>query len=124
VSIGEPTKHWLQKPRCGVGLRARQTPSQRFRFLSCLERKTASCKAVGVPKAGVILALMRLTFLSVIFRALIAWSEKGQAPADITASQIVNGAVTRPRPLCPYPQVAKYKGAGSTDEAANFVCSP
>ena len=27
------------------------------------------------------------------------------------------------RPLCQYPLVAKYKGAGSTDDAANFVCS-
>ena len=27
------------------------------------------------------------------------------------------------RPLCPYPQVAKYKGTGSTDDAANFVCA-
>lgn len=58
-----------------------------------------------------------------IFRALMAWSEKGQAPADITASRFVNGALTRTRPLCPYPQVAKYKGAGSTDDAANFVCA-
>ncbi len=58
-----------------------------------------------------------------IFRALMAWSEKGLAPADITASKIVNGAVTQTRPLCPYPQVAKYKGAGSTDDAANFTCS-
>jgi feruloyl esterase len=27
------------------------------------------------------------------------------------------------RPLCPYPQVAKYRGTGSTDDAANFVCT-
>ena len=26
------------------------------------------------------------------------------------------------RPLCPYPQVARYKGTGSVDDAANFVC--
>ena len=26
------------------------------------------------------------------------------------------------RPLCPYPQVAKYKGSGDTNDAANFVC--
>ena len=58
-----------------------------------------------------------------IFRALMAWSEKGQAPADITASRIVNGAVVQTRPLCPYPQVAKHKGTGSTDDAANFACS-
>jgi len=30
--------------------------------------------------------------------------------------------VTRSRPLCPYPQVARYKGAGSIDDAANFSC--
>jgi hypothetical protein len=34
----------------------------------------------------------------------------------------VNGAVVRTRPLCPYPQVATYKGSGSTDEASNFTC--
>ena len=33
-----------------------------------------------------------------------------------------SGAVDRTRPLCPYPQVAVYKGTGSMDEAANFVC--
>jgi hypothetical protein len=26
------------------------------------------------------------------------------------------------RPLCPYPQVAQYKGTGSTNDAGNFVC--
>jgi len=26
------------------------------------------------------------------------------------------------RPLCPYPQVAKYKGSGDTNDAGNFVC--
>jgi hypothetical protein len=30
-------------------------------------------------------------------------------------------AVERMRPLCVYPQVARWKGAGSTDEAANFA---
>jgi hypothetical protein len=27
------------------------------------------------------------------------------------------------RPLCPYPQTAKYKGSGDTNDAANFVCA-
>lgn len=58
-----------------------------------------------------------------IFRALMAWSEKAQAPTDITASRLTNGAVTRTRPLCPYPQVAKYKGSGSTDDATSFSCA-
>ena len=34
-----------------------------------------------------------------------------------------DGKVDRTRPLCPYPQVAKYKGTGSIDDAANFVCA-
>lgn len=50
--------------------------------------------------------------------ALVEWRENGQAPGQIIASR-----QGRSRPLCPYPQVAKYKGtAGSIDEAANFVC--
>ncbi len=51
--------------------------------------------------------------------ALENWVEKKQAPATITASR-ANPA--RTRPLCPYPQVATYKGSGSTDDAANFAC--
>ena len=54
--------------------------------------------------------------------ALEQWVEKGEKPAQMIASHSTNGAVDRTRPLCPYPQVATYKGAGSTDEAANFVC--
>jgi feruloyl esterase len=54
--------------------------------------------------------------------ALEAWVEKGTAPAQIQASRAVDGKVERTRPLCPYPQVATYKGTGSTDDAANFVC--
>ncbi len=50
------------------------------------------------------------------------WVEQGQAPDRIIASHSTAGKVDRTRPLCPYPQVAKYKGTGSIDEAANFVC--
>ncbi|WP_372659095.1 tannase/feruloyl esterase family alpha/beta hydrolase [Hydrogenophaga sp.] len=56
------------------------------------------------------------------FRALMAWSEKNTAPNEIIASRIESGNVVRTRPLCPYPKVAKYKGSGSTNEAANFSC--
>jgi feruloyl esterase len=38
------------------------------------------------------------------------------------ALHISGGAVDRSRPLCAYPKVAQYKGSGSTDEAASFVC--
>jgi feruloyl esterase len=50
------------------------------------------------------------------------WVERGKAPDRITGSQIVNGKTLRTRPLCPYPQTAKYVGTGSIDEAANFRC--
>jgi feruloyl esterase len=54
--------------------------------------------------------------------ALEQWVEKKQAPSQIPASHVTDGRVDRTRPLCPYPQVASYKGSGSIDEAANFVC--
>jgi feruloyl esterase len=55
--------------------------------------------------------------------ALEKWREQGQAPAQILAAQSTDGKVVRTRPLCPYPQMAKYKGSGSIDQAENFVCS-
>jgi hypothetical protein len=54
--------------------------------------------------------------------AMINWVEKGQAPASIVASRVVNNQVVRTRPLCPYPQVARYSGQGSIDDAKNFRC--
>jgi feruloyl esterase len=35
---------------------------------------------------------------------------------------VTNNRVDMTRPLCPYPQVAHYKGTGSTNDAANFAC--
>jgi feruloyl esterase len=55
--------------------------------------------------------------------ALEAWVERGEAPARIQAAKIVDGKTVRTRPLCPYPEVARYDGSGSIDEAANFVCT-
>jgi feruloyl esterase len=60
--------------------------------------------------------------------AIERWVEDGVAPAEIIAAKYkADGnpasGVVRTRPLCPYPQVAKYKGSGSTDDAANFVCA-
>jgi feruloyl esterase len=54
--------------------------------------------------------------------ALEQWVENGHAPGIIIASHRADGKVDRTRPLCPYPQVAKYRGSGSIDEAANFTC--
>ena len=54
--------------------------------------------------------------------ALEQWVEKGVAPEKLIASHVTNGKVDRTRPLCVYPQVARWKGTGSSDEAANFSC--
>ena len=54
--------------------------------------------------------------------AVIDWVEKDVAPDSLLARKIVGGTVTRSRPLCPYPEVARYKGQGSTDDSANFEC--
>jgi len=55
--------------------------------------------------------------------ALITWVETGKAPQSLAAARVVDNKVVRTRPLCPYPQVARYKGSGSIDEAANFSCA-
>ena len=54
--------------------------------------------------------------------ALEQWVEHGRAPGTITASHSTDGKVDRTRLLCPHPQVAKYRGTGSIDEAGNFTC--
>ena len=54
--------------------------------------------------------------------ALEQWVERNQPPDRIVATHSSSGKIDRTRPLCVYPQVARWKGAGSTDEAANFAC--
>ncbi len=54
--------------------------------------------------------------------ALERWVEQGVAPEQIIATRRSGGMVQRTRPLCAYPRLAHYKGAGSTDDAANFEC--
>jgi feruloyl esterase len=54
--------------------------------------------------------------------AISKWVEQGKAPDRIEASRVRGGQTDRTRPLCPYPQVATYKGVGSTNDAVNFSC--
>ena len=54
--------------------------------------------------------------------ALEQWVEKGRAPDSLVASHSTGAKVDRTRPLCLYPRVARYKGSGSIDDAANFTC--
>jgi hypothetical protein len=66
---------------------------------------------------------------------LVNWVEKGQSPDSVIAKARGTGnpggvntevpgdwSVSRTRPLCPYPKVAKYKGSGSLEDASNFSC--
>jgi hypothetical protein len=65
---------------------------------------------------------------------LVRWVEFGEAPGAIIAGArgpgnpvSVNADVPstwsiRTRPLCPYPQVARYRGTGSIESAASFTC--
>ncbi len=63
-----------------------------------------------------------------IYSALEQWVEKGVAPSRIVATKYVDESnhakgAKMTRPLCAYPEIAKYKGAGDTNDAANFVCA-
>jgi feruloyl esterase len=53
----------------------------------------------------------------------VNWVESGKPPARIEASRGAAGKVDCSRPLCPYRQVARYKGSDSTDESANLTCA-
>jgi feruloyl esterase len=54
--------------------------------------------------------------------ALRAWVEEGKAPDRIETAYINQGRTYRTRPVCAYPEVAIYKGSGSTDATENFTC--
>jgi len=51
-------------------------------------------------------------------------STPGIAPEKVIATHVnlATGVPTRTRPLCRYPNVARYDGSGSIDDAANFMC--
>ncbi len=62
-----------------------------------------------------------------VLRALERWVEDGVAPSHIVATKYVDNdpknGIALQRPLCPYPQVAMYKGSGDMNEAASFSCT-
>ena len=54
--------------------------------------------------------------------AIEEWVKTGSAPRRIEASHLTSGVIDRTRPLCPFGQVARWNGSGSTSDAANFAC--
>jgi Tannase and feruloyl esterase len=61
-----------------------------------------------------------------IFAALERWREQGIAPDKIIATKYQNDDPTKgiamTRPLCPYPQIAKWTSKGTNSDAQNWVC--
>ena len=51
-----------------------------------------------------------------------AWADRGQTPERMIAQKPIPGGAPRTRALCAYPMIARYRGAGSTDEERNFEC--
>ncbi len=56
------------------------------------------------------------------FAALVNWVEKGTAPTQVIGKSAGPAATPLSRPLCPYPQTAKYLGTGDIHDAANWAC--
>ena len=57
--------------------------------------------------------------------SLEQWVEKGAAPTTVIATKFAQGTrtPTMTRPLCAYPQSAKYDGKGDPNSAASFTCA-
>lgn len=53
--------------------------------------------------------------------AVVNWVEKGHAPRTLPAA---NTTATITRPLCTWPEVARYKGHGHPNDASSFRCVP
>ena len=54
--------------------------------------------------------------------ALENWVEKGEAPGTLLAVDEAKATSGRTRPLCKYPEWAKYKGSGDIHDASSFEC--
>lgn len=61
-----------------------------------------------------------------LFAALIAWTNDRRSPDSVIATKFTSGtppSVVFQRPVCAYPQTARYKGRGAMSDAASFTCS-
>ncbi|MFZ3235627.1 MAG: tannase/feruloyl esterase family alpha/beta hydrolase [Stellaceae bacterium] len=58
-----------------------------------------------------------------VVSALDRWVEDGVAPDQIIATHYTNGVADNTRPMCPFPQFARYNGHGPTNEASSYVCA-
>ena len=54
--------------------------------------------------------------------ALVDWVESGKAPDQIVATKMAGGNVVRARPVCPYPQRARWDRKGDKNKAESYAC--
>jgi feruloyl esterase len=60
-----------------------------------------------------------------LLEPLMEWVEHDRAPEAVRSeNRNQGGRITRTRPLCPYPTLARYRGRGSLHEAGSFRCQP
>lgn len=59
------------------------------------------------------------------FAALVDWVERGRAPWTLPAVRTgADGSVTATRPLCMYPNVARWTGRGAPTDGTTYRCVP
>jgi hypothetical protein len=77
---------------------------------------------------GSVIPFIILDVFTPWFQPLVDWVEIGIAPESVTGDfRMVadNGTVKSfSRPICRYPEVARYSGTGDVNDAANFMCVP
>ena len=87
-----------------------------------VDRRCVSCGPTSC-RACTTAAAARGRTHSTCCRRSSVGGEAASRRARSLASRVVEGKTVRTRPLCPHPQVARYRGTGSIDEAASFVCA-
>jgi feruloyl esterase len=58
-----------------------------------------------------------------LLSALEGWVERGEAPSSLVAVKVEDGAITRRRLICPYPEHARYTGRGDPADPTDFMCA-
>jgi feruloyl esterase len=57
------------------------------------------------------------------FAPIAEWVERDRAPERVIAHKMTReGTISNARPLCPYPQRARYDGKGDPMDAASYAC--
>jgi hypothetical protein len=108
--------------RIAVAIRAPTFLSASFHTLFVLDFDLVLVLRFPKTLKGRPVKLADVVFAAILMNMLSSRASAG-ATCESVAMRIRDGKTERTRPLCPYPQVATYRGTGSTDDGANFSCS-